>query len=63
MILFYEIVEIVMTLVNDIIPKRFADGTRIGTMPIGCDLLWCMTHNLNGLLEKSLRCLHISLRT
>jgi hypothetical protein len=34
---------------------------RIGRMPIRCHLLWSMAYHINGLLEKSLSCLHIPL--
>src|SRR5947209_1679046 len=63
MILFYEIVEVVMTLVYDLAAKRFADCTWIGAMSVCRDSLGGMTHCLERLLEKALRGIHISLLT
>ena len=63
MILFYEIVEIVVTLVENFTSKRFADRTGIGAMTIRRHLFWRMTHRLERLLEKALSRLHISLVT
>jgi len=63
MILFDERMKVVVTLVNDILAKRFADGTWRGTRSIGCDVLRCVTHSLNGLLEKALCCLPIPFLT
>jgi hypothetical protein len=39
------------------------DGTWRGTMSICCNVLRCVTNSLNGLLEKSLCCLHIPFLT
>ncbi|GHP00415.1 hypothetical protein KSF_104620 [Reticulibacter mediterranei] len=59
MILFYEIIEVVTTLVENFSAKGLTYCSWIGNMPIGGDSLWCMAHRLERLLEKSLRCIHI----
>ena len=47
--------------VQNISAKRIANRTWVGVMPIGRDSLGCMTNHLNGLLEKALGRIHISL--
>jgi hypothetical protein len=59
MILFHYIVEGVTPLVENFSAKGLTYCSWIGTMPIGGDLRWSMTHRLERLLEKALRCIHI----
>jgi len=61
MILFYEIVEIVVGLVENIIAKRFADGAWVGAMSVRRNELWGMANCLECLLKKALGRIHIAL--
>jgi hypothetical protein len=59
MILFHKIVEIGVGSMENITTKRFADGARVGVMPISRHSLWGMTNRLKWLSEKSFRRIHV----
>ena len=61
MILFQPIVEIRVGPVQDITAQDLADRTRIGVVSIRRNALWSVTNRLEGLLEKALGGIQISL--
>jgi hypothetical protein len=60
-ILLDAVVERAVASVNRLVTECLADGTGRGIMPIGRDLLWCMTYDVDSLLEKALGRLPIPL--
>jgi hypothetical protein len=60
-VLLQSIVEVGVTTMENIAPQRLSDRTGIGAMTICGHSLWRMTHRLECLLEKALRCIHIAL--
>jgi hypothetical protein len=63
MILLETIIEVVAGPMLDTVAHGLTDCSWIGTVPIGCDRLWCMTNPCSCLPEKPLSCFHIPLLT
>jgi hypothetical protein len=61
MVLFQLLVEILMTSVENVYAKDLADRTWVPTVPICGSSLWSMTTCPQGLLEKALSGVPISL--
>jgi hypothetical protein len=61
MILLQPIVEIFAGSMLDIAAQCLANGSRIGTVPIGCHLTGSMTNDRHSLFEKPLSRLHVPL--
>jgi hypothetical protein len=62
-VLLQSSVEILVLSMENVIAKDLADRTWVRTVPIGGHSLWSMTGRLEGLLEKALGGVHISLLT
>jgi hypothetical protein len=62
-VLLQPIVEIGVTPMHDLTAEGLANRTRIGIMPVRRHSLWSMTNGLEGLLEKALGGIQISLLT
>jgi hypothetical protein len=60
-VLLQSIVEIAIGPVEHVTAQGLADRSWIGVMAIGRHPLWGMTNDIDGLLEKALGRLHISL--
>jgi hypothetical protein len=61
MILLQLVVERVIASMEKLVAQRLANGTRLGRMAIGRHLFRDLAYHFNGLVKKTLRCLHISL--
>jgi hypothetical protein len=48
---------------ENITPKCFAESAWGGVLPVRRDKIWGMTNRLEGLLEKTLRCIPSALLT